>query len=431
MTDNACGGTFESLNALRLADPISPLTASFQSPASVRLSSISWLRLTNPPQERVQLPPPSRSNSNDEGQGYPASEQQQQQQHVVGPYGQLGQQGSQGQQEGGYKPAQNDPGWTQRVLEEMKDLFLLLNAQGQITYASPSAKWITGRIPKQLEGSLFTDHIHEDDKLIFLRDMDDSVAMNKPFRTHMRLQKTNSTYGLVEAFGHPHIASQTQSQEQNTTSQDRCIGFFLICRPFPTKNSLLLDSFLEHKIENARLMQQIARLKQEEDEEASSAKPPYSKADQEKSFESGGQGSLSDQDSTDTVAPNSDDSDSGPSGDYYSDNHPRAEGLSHIDGIEVMTGLYYGDGERSQGLSTGLPQGRLIHCDIDITTAADQARNVQEGDRRKRLKAQHVCGDCGTADSPEWRKGPGGPKTLCNACGLRWSKKEKKRQEST
>lgn len=36
----------------------------------------------------------------------------------------------------------------------------------------------------------------------------------------------------------------------------------------------------------------------------------------------------------------------------------------------------------------------------------------------------------GTLDSPEWRKGPSGPKTLCNACGLRWAKKEKKRNSS-
>lgn len=36
----------------------------------------------------------------------------------------------------------------------------------------------------------------------------------------------------------------------------------------------------------------------------------------------------------------------------------------------------------------------------------------------------------GTLDSPEWRKGPSGPKTLCNACGLRWAKKEKKRNNA-
>lgn len=39
---------------------------------------------------------------------------------------------------------------------------------------------------------------------------------------------------------------------------------------------------------------------------------------------------------------------------------------------------------------------------------------------------QHVCDECDTRESPEWRKGPNGPKTLCNACGLRWAKWAKK-----
>lgn len=33
------------------------------------------------------------------------------------------------------------------------------------------------------------------------------------------------------------------------------------------------------------------------------------------------------------------------------------------------------------------------------------------------------CLECGTDNSPEWRKGPDGPKTLCNRCGLRFAKK--------
>ncbi|KAK7038077.1 hypothetical protein R3P38DRAFT_2904299, partial [Favolaschia claudopus] len=37
---------------------------------------------------------------------------------------------------------------------------------------------------------------------------------------------------------------------------------------------------------------------------------------------------------------------------------------------------------------------------------------------------QYVCITCGRTDSPEWRKGPTGPKTLCNACGLRWAKQD-------
>ena len=42
------------------------------------------------------------------------------------------------------------------------------------------------------------------------------------------------------------------------------------------------------------------------------------------------------------------------------------------------------------------------------------------------LEGQHVCVTCGRTDSPEWRKGPKGPKTLCNACGLRWAKQVRK-----
>eukprot|EP01103_Thecamoeba_quadrilineata_P007510 TRINITY_DN17377_c0_g1_i1.p1 TRINITY_DN17377_c0_g1~~TRINITY_DN17377_c0_g1_i1.p1 ORF type:complete len:336 (-),score=45.48 TRINITY_DN17377_c0_g1_i1:18-1025(-) len=35
------------------------------------------------------------------------------------------------------------------------------------------------------------------------------------------------------------------------------------------------------------------------------------------------------------------------------------------------------------------------------------------------------CEWCGTSSTPEWRRGPNGPKTLCNACGLKCSKRAK------
>lgn len=33
-----------------------------------------------------------------------------------------------------------------------------------------------------------------------------------------------------------------------------------------------------------------------------------------------------------------------------------------------------------------------------------------------------VCAHCGTTKTPLWRNGPGGPKSLCNACGIRFKK---------
>lgn len=42
------------------------------------------------------------------------------------------------------------------------------------------------------------------------------------------------------------------------------------------------------------------------------------------------------------------------------------------------------------------------------------------------------CESCGTSNSPEWRKGPDGSKSMCNACGLRYSRsiaRARKREE--
>ncbi|KAH7114986.1 hypothetical protein B0J13DRAFT_459981, partial [Dactylonectria estremocensis] len=38
------------------------------------------------------------------------------------------------------------------------------------------------------------------------------------------------------------------------------------------------------------------------------------------------------------------------------------------------------------------------------------------------------CHRCNRIDTPEWRRGPDGARTLCNACGLRYVKLKKKQQ---
>ncbi|GAV63056.1 GATA domain-containing protein [Cephalotus follicularis] len=35
---------------------------------------------------------------------------------------------------------------------------------------------------------------------------------------------------------------------------------------------------------------------------------------------------------------------------------------------------------------------------------------------------------CNTSHTPMWRRGPFGPKTLCNACGIKYRKEEEKRR---
>ena len=322
--------------------------------------------------------------------------------------------------------------WPQCAIAEMKDMFLLLSADGRIAYASPSCQSITGYTTQQLEGKPLSHFTHKDDRVIFSEELGQCVATGCALRLHFRFNRVGDSYSILEASGHPHISNQGGNNADGDGKPYD--GVFLVCRPYPTKSAQLLDSFLEHKIENIRLMQQVARLKEEEEEESKAAKAPYARSDhssssnntlfnQPRRFISSNPAGL-----TGTIAPDfTTSTEEYESSDILTNlDEPESkpfstEDLSHIEGIEVLTGLHYGEGERSQGISTGIRRGRLVQCDTDFATMDHQVRSMEESDRRKRLKGEYRCSDCGTSDSPEWRKGPKGPKTLCNACGCRSS----------
>ncbi|PWN31350.1 uncharacterized protein FA14DRAFT_162766 [Meira miltonrushii] len=47
--------------------------------------------------------------------------------------------------------------------------------------------------------------------------------------------------------------------------------------------------------------------------------------------------------------------------------------------------------------------------------------------RKRRDEAEQSCVSCSAEETPEWRKGPSGSRTLCNACGLLYAKECRKR----
>ncbi|KAL5340821.1 hypothetical protein BJX70DRAFT_95520 [Aspergillus crustosus] len=331
--------------------------------------------------------------------------------------------------------------WPQRVLGEVRDLLVLLSPDGRVHYVSPSCKSITGFDTMRLAQDYFSRFIHDDDKGAFARELHECVATGRLLKCHFRIYRVDNSTCLLEAQGHPHVSTLT-----NDGSQQRyCHGVFLVCRPYHTHSTQLLDSFLEHKLENIRLQERIAELKKEEEDDLNAAaqhtklsQPPSTAAHRpipqpNNAFTSNNQlappnlsvsqepsvMSSEDNESSDTMG-NFDDFDMGRAAAALS-----GEDTSHLSELEVITGLFLTEGERAQGISTGLPQGRLYHSTSETTS-----EQPQENEPRKRLKGEYQCADCGTSDSPEWRKGPDGPKTLCNACGLRWAKKEKKRSAS-
>jgi len=353
--------------------------------------------------------------------------------------------------------------WSQRIIEELKDFLHILTPDGRILWVSPSCKTLTGHDPNAITGKFIAEYVHPDDSGIFMREFNESIASGNSLRFFYRFKKDDGTYMIFESDGHPHISQEqhVNPDQSQTSTPGVCKGFFMMARPYPTKNAALLDSFLEHKIENERLMKRIEDLKREEADEnaeqdrlymehATSPRAPtvlrtQSQDTVSRGVESGtpGESTLGSPVDYQGMPPpakpsisnaaltrqNLDSVLSAQRPDSIADKMSRYEADSnHLESIELLTGLRYRDGERSHGISTGDTSPALIRGDAGIAILLDRDRDGPKKDKKKqKLADEYVCADCGTLDSPEWRKGPKGPKTLCNACGLRWAKKEKKR----
>ncbi|XP_051143577.1 GATA transcription factor 23-like isoform X2 [Andrographis paniculata] len=65
--------------------------------------------------------------------------------------------------------------------------------------------------------------------------------------------------------------------------------------------------------------------------------------------------------------------------------------------------------EKRECLSSPPPQGSIIEAAAEAEAEAAEMNKC--------------CSICKTTKTPLWRSGPSGPKTLCNACGIRYRNK--------
>ncbi len=187
--------------------------------------------------------------------------------------------------------------------------------------------------------------------------------------------------------------------------------FFCSCRIYPTKNISMLDSFLELKVENERLRLMLKQMNMQDNDpdfdkqegQNAAYHPNLIQAELEMALQEG--------------------------------NTLSSHAMLPMD----FPGARYGSdmGSISRGFSNGsLATLPLSPKGTDSNAAGDDGSDGEgsnAGDERRKKKkpkadeGDYVCTDCGRVDSPEWRKGPLGPKTLCNACGLRWAKRVKRK----
>jgi len=308
--------------------------------------------------------------------------------------------------------------WTHKVVEELKDFLHILTPDGRIIYLSPSGTALTGYPNEELIGKFIIDFIHPDDSGIFMREFNESIASGNPLRFFYRFRKKDGIYTIFESHGHPHLTSEAAQYGPNNAA-GFCRGFFMMARPYPTKNAALLDSFLEHKIENERLTKRINDLKREEAEEAEDAQRQWDKKqDGRSASESDTMGAPSLGTSTTPRVSNADvfampppakpavtnvslthenlaDASARGGSDSMKDKMARYEGATHIETIEMLTGLRYQDGERSQGISTGDRSPALMRGDVGIAIPLDKDRGAGDKKKNKKKEEEYVCTDCG------------------------------------
>ncbi|XP_078428548.1 GATA transcription factor 20-like [Wolffia australiana] len=75
------------------------------------------------------------------------------------------------------------------------------------------------------------------------------------------------------------------------------------------------------------------------------------------------------------------------------------------------------------------PPNYSMHLDLlsspSRPSSASSARVAAD-----RLHLPRRCANCDTTSTPLWRNGPRGPKSLCNACGIRYKKEERRAASS-
>ena len=81
----------------------------------------------------------------------------------------------------------------------------------------------------------------------------------------------------------------------------------------------------------------------------------------------------------------------------------------------------YGDGMKAQYGITEVKKRRGV-------SASPETKNSRLTSHVQRAAPPGRCHSCNRIDTPEWRRGPDGARTLCNACGLHYAKLERKRQ---
>lgn len=125
----------------------------------------------------------------------------------------------------------------------------VLSPTGEVVFCTASIVELSGWTADDLIGRPIADFVHGDDVEGFLRDFTNSVQNGTDLNLYYRFRMKDERYTIFEIAGHPYYV------EDDGVRTCKC--FFGMGRPYPSKNTAMLDSFLELKMENEKLRQEL------------------------------------------------------------------------------------------------------------------------------------------------------------------------------
>ncbi|KAH7915307.1 white collar 2 type of transcription factor [Hygrophoropsis aurantiaca] len=316
--------------------------------------------------------------------------------------------------------------WADLLIHELSEAIVFVLSSGcHILFCGRAVTELLGWQDSELIDTDLLQLINVDDQQGFRANFDQSLHSREELLCYIRL-KCKAQYShspeyelpskevLFELKGYPHYID----------GESDCRCFFAVAKPYPGRNNAILNTFLELKMENERLQQRLAELR---------VRGPPTNMPPGSSLSMYGAGPYVGQSMPSVTLRSAGDM---PVQGYYANyqNKTSCDDLMSNpprNNFDSLSTLAYSTMYTPPFHSTG-------HADPEEDTSDESAK-------RKKMHAaeQYVCVTCGRTDSPEWRKvstepnrifsvtvdpwfpvmqGPQGPKTLCNACGLRWAK---------
>ncbi|TRM59280.1 blue light receptor [Schizophyllum amplum] len=315
--------------------------------------------------------------------------------------------------------------WADLLITELADAIILVLAvpNPKILYCGAAVEELLGWRDADVIDLDLTELMNQDDQHVFQTAFHDSINTEQELLAYVRL-KCNSNkdapHTITAAYHHQQMHGHVQQQPSEEVlfeikgyphyqpDRSQCWCFFAMARPYPSRNTAMLNTFFDLKIENERLQQRLVELRSQQPAPATVSSATATAAN---SFTS--------------------------SSSYPATTSSYATGSSAYPHGPATQISYYSDVVSSPVTRTGYDAGAMYggpSYSAPVHAAAPE--DEEDGSSKKKRKKSHageqyVCITCGRTDSPEWRKGPLGPKTLCNACGLRWAKQQRRTDDQS